>query len=162
MRILRALFFFAIIFLISCQRKEKVAPDFLLFDLDNKPVCLKDYRGKIVLLDFWATWCYACRMSIPKLIKLQEKYKDKGFSVLSISLDNPEKVSNEDLKRFKNEVGINYRILRYNMKVISDYFGDNKLVIPTMFIIDRDGKIKAKIEGFRPELLEKTLERILG
>jgi len=81
--------------------------------------------------------------------------------VLSISLDNPEYVSNKELLRFKKVLGINYRILRGNIKVIEDYFGDQKPMIPTMFVIDRQGKVKAKIVGFNPVALRQVLERLL-
>ncbi len=148
----------------SCKNKVKansIAPDFVLLDLKNRPVSLKDYKGKLVLLDFWATWCYACRMSIPELIDLQKRYKEKGLCILSISLDSPEYVTNEELLKFKKMMGINYRILRANMKVINDYFDDEKPVIPTMFVIDRDGRIKAKIIGFNPVALREILRRLL-
>jgi peroxiredoxin len=154
----------AFCFLFSCKNKVKagaIAPDFVLSDLDNRLVSLKEYRGKFVLLDFWATWCYACRMSIPELIRLQRKYKEKGFCILSISLDSPYYVSNEDLIKFKKMLGINYLILRGNMKVVEDYFGDEKPAIPTMFLIDRDGRIREKIVGFDPVALRKAMERYL-
>ena len=155
---------FVFCFLFACKNKVKagsVAPDFVLSDLHNKPVSLKEYRGKFVLLDFWATWCYACRMAIPELIRLQKEYKDKGFCVLSISLDSPYYVSNEDLIKFKEMVGINYMILRGNMKVLEDYFKNEKPAIPTMFLIDRDGRVRAKIVGFDPSALRKIMERYL-
>ncbi|RLB09625.1 MAG: hypothetical protein DRG27_04225 [Deltaproteobacteria bacterium] len=161
----KAVFLLIIFFLLSsCKNKVKagsMAPDFVLSDLNNKPVSLREYRGKFVLLDFWATWCYACRMAIPELIKLQRKYKDKGFCVLSISLDSPYYVSNEELINFKKTLGINYTILRANMKVVEDYFRDEKPAIPTMFLIDRDGRIREKIVGFDPVALKKIMERYL-
>ena len=156
---------FIILFcLISCHKgveADSTAPDFILSDIHDEPVSLKEYRGRLVVLDFWATWCYACRMSIPELIRLQNTYRDKGLSVISISLDNPEYVSNKDLLKFKRALGINYRILRGNVKVIEDYFGDQKPMIPTMFVIDRQGKVKAKIVGFNPVALRQVLERLL-
>jgi len=156
--------FLLIPFLFACKdgvKADSIAPDFVLLDLNNKPVSLRDYRGRLVLLDFWATWCYACRMSIPELIDLQRRYKEKGFCILSISLDSPYYVSNEDLRKFKELLGINYQILRANMKVIEDYFGDEKPVIPTMFLIGRDGRIKAKIVGFNPETLTQIIRRFI-
>lgn len=148
----------------SCHKGGEagaIAPDFVLSDLNNRPVSLKEYRGRLVILDFWATWCYACRMSIPELIRLQSAYGGKGLSVVSISLDSPDYVSNKDLLKFKEGLGINYRILRGDMKVVTDYFGDEKPKIPTMFVIDRSGRIKAKIVGFNPVALRQVLERLL-
>ncbi len=148
----------------SCHKGVKadsIAPDFVLSDINDYPVSLKSYRGYVVLLDFWATWCYACRMSIPELIKLQNKYKNKGLRIVSISLDSPYYVSNTDLLKFKKALGINYKILRGNIKVIKDYFGDQKPLIPTMFVIDKDGRIKAKIIGFNPMALRKILTKLM-
>ena len=161
-----ALSFFLIILLscFSCHKGvevNSVAPDFILLDINNKPISLKDYRGKVIILDFWATWCYACRMSIPELIRLQNRYRNKGLFILSVSLDSPNYITNNDLLKFKKALGINYKILRGDMKVITDYFGDQKPLIPTMFIIDRNGKIKAKIVGFNPVALRNILRSLL-
>lgn len=158
------LIFVVSLYLVGCHKgleADSIAPDFILPDISNRPVSLKDYRGRLVILDFWATWCYACKMSIPELIRLQNTYGEKGLSVISISLDSPDYVSNSDLLKFKERLGINYRILRGNMKVIEDYFGDQKPLIPTMFVIDRKGRIKAKIIGFNPVALRQVLDRLI-
>jgi len=158
------LFFIPLLFFIGCHKgveADSTAPDFILSDINNRPISLRDYRGRVVILDFWATWCYACRMSIPELIRLQNEYGEKGLFILSISLDSPDYISNNDLMRFKEALGINYKILRGNIKVIEDYFGDQKPMIPTMFIIDRNGRIKAKIIGFNPIALRQVLGRLL-
>ena len=156
--------FIIVVSMSSCHKGSgsgPVAPDFTLSDIYGRPVSLKEYRGRLVILDFWATWCYACRISIPELIELQNTYREKGLSVVSISLDNPDYVSNKDLMGFKKSLGINYRILRGNIKVIQDYFGNQNPKIPTMFVIDRQGRIKAKIVGFNPVVLRQVLERLL-
>lgn len=150
---------------IGCQEKAseaRTAPDFSLSDLYDTMTTLEQYRGRVVVVDFWATWCPPCKMSIPELVKLQEKYRDKGLVVLGISLDDPGRASDEYLRAFKEKYNINYTILRFNRQVLVDYFAFDTPAIPTMFIIDREGKIRGKFVGFRPGALEKALKGILG
>jgi peroxiredoxin len=148
----------------GCQPSAEsgpMAPDFSLQDLSDQMVSLSDFRGKVVLLDFWATWCPPCRMSIPELVKLQDKYRDSGLDIIGISLDDPQDGLSRYLREFKEKYKINYRILRFNSKVMQDYFGMESPAIPTMFVIDRDGKIREKIVGFDPNTLTRSLARLL-
>jgi peroxiredoxin len=148
----------------GCQGSAEsgpMAPDFSLPDLSDRNVSLSDFRGKVVLLDFWATWCPPCRMSIPELVKLQDKYRDAGLEILGISLDDPQDGRNRYLEEFRKKYKINYRILLFNSKVMQDYFGMESPAIPTMFVIDRDGKIREKIVGFNPKALNRSLARLL-
>ena len=148
----------------GCQPSAEsgpMAPDFSLQDLSDQNVSLSDFRGKVVLLDFWATWCPPCRMSIPELVKLQDKYRDNGLEIIGISLDDPQDELAKYLKEFKEKYKINYRILRFNTKVMQDYFGMESPAIPTMFVIDRDGKIREKIVGFDPKGLNRALAKLL-
>ena len=150
---------------IGCQEKVSggpKAPDFLLPDLYGDMTSLEYYRGRVVVVDFWATWCPPCKMSIPELVKLQEKYRDKGLVILGISLDDPGKAGDEYLRSFKDSYNINYTILRFNNQVLLDYFGFETPAIPTMFNVDREGRIIGKLVGFRPGALEKALRGVLG
>jgi cytochrome c biogenesis protein CcmG/thiol:disulfide interchange protein DsbE len=147
----------------GCQPSAEsgpMAPDFSLRDLSDQAVSLSDFRGRVVLLDFWATWCPPCRMSIPELVKLQDKYRDNGLEILGISLDDPQNELGRYLKEFKEKYKINYRILLFNNKIMQDYFGMESPAIPTMFVIDRDGKIREKIVGFDPKALNRSLARL--
>ena len=144
----------------GCQQEVEAGPmaaDFSLSDLSGKTVSLEQYRGKIVLLDFWATWCPPCRMTIPLLVDLQEKYRKKGLVILGISIDDPRQVKDKDLLYYKKVSKINYPVLRFNQKAMQDYFSGEQLAVPTMFVIDRNGRIKDKIVGFQPEALNKSL-----
>ena len=100
-------------------------------------------------------------MSIPELVKLQEKYRDKGLVILGISMDDPRRVTDKHPQAFKEKNRINYAILRFNMGVILDYFGREAPPIPTMFVIDREGKIINKLVGYRPGVLEKSMAGLL-
>ncbi|SPD73895.1 Thiol-disulfide isomerase-like protein [uncultured Desulfobacterium sp.] len=137
------------------------APDFSLKDLSDKTVTLKQYRGSIVVLDFWATWCPPCRAAIPELVAMQEKYRDKKLAVIGISMDDPRKVTNEYLRSFSEKFNINYIILRFDLKVVEDYFGAQAPALPTLYIIDRDGQVRDKLVGFDPDALQSAVERLL-
>ncbi len=157
-------FFCLLIVTIWCQKEVEAgftAPDFSLSTLSGQTVTLEQYRGKVVLLDFWATWCPPCRMTIPQLIKLQEKYRDEGLVILGISIDDPRQISDNDLRYFKKMNKINYLVLRSNRKVMQDYFAGERLSVPTMFIVDRNGKIKDKIVGYAPDPLRKSLAAVM-
>lgn len=127
--------------------KAAKAPEFKLTEIDGKEIKLSDYKGKIVILDFWATWCGPCRRGIPDLVSLQKEYKDK-LVVIGISLD---KVSgtDKDVKGFMKEYKINYPVIWGNEKVTKDY-GDIQ-AIPTSFVIDQKGNIVDKHVGLVPK-----------
>jgi thiol-disulfide isomerase/thioredoxin len=137
------------------------APDFTLQDLAGNEVSLRQYKGKIVFLDFWATWCPPCRKSIPELVDVQEKYRDQGLIVLGISADDPRKVSDKSLLDFKKRYRINYSILRANYSVTTDYFGSANMALPTLFVIDREGRVVDGIVGYGPGAAERSLKKLL-
>jgi len=118
------------------DRKE--APEFTLKDADGKVVHLADYRGKVVLLDFFATWCGPCKIEIPWFTELERKNKDRGFSVLGVSMDDE---GWEVVKPFLVELGVNYRVVIGNDQTAQLYGGVDAL--PTTFLIDQAGKIAA-------------------
>lgn len=115
---------------------RKPAPDFTLTDAEGKQVKLSDYRGKIVLLNFWATWCGPCAIEIPWFEEFEQQYKSKGFEVLGVSMDE------DGWKAIKPYVAarkVNYRILLGNDFVTQLYGGVESL--PTTFLVDRNGRI---------------------
>ncbi len=116
--------------------ERHAAPDFALKDADGKTVRLSDYKGKVVLLDFWATYCGPCKIEIPWFMDFERKHKDQGFSVLGVSMDED---GWDAVKPFVNDVGINYRVMMGNDST-ADMFGGIE-ALPTTFLIDRDGKI---------------------
>ena len=154
-----------LLFSSSCSSKEKegvLAPGFTLKDTAGRDVSLIDLRGKYVIIDFWATWCPPCLMSIPELAELHRKYSPKGLEVLGISLDDPQKVDSRALNAFKSQHKIDYAILRGNEKVALDYAKNEGMSIPTMFFVDREGHIVEKLVGFAPGRVEKSIRKLLG
>ena len=129
----------------ACQGKaddESHAPDFTLLNLSGDTVNLSDYRGKVVLINFFATYCPPCRMEMPDFVNLQKKYAKKGFTVLAISVDNePEKM----LPPFVERLGLNFPILLATSKVLKDY--GNIYALPVTFVLDRDHKVIKKFTG---------------
>ncbi len=137
---------------------NKKAPDFALKTLDGKTVKLSDYKGKIVIIDFWATWCPPCRKGIPDLIDLQKNYS-KDLVIVGISLDQERTI--KDLKPFIENYGINYPVVLGDEKVVKDYGGIN--AIPTSFIVDRKGFIVDSHVGLVPKTVyEDKIKKLLG
>jgi peroxiredoxin len=146
---------------VGADAQEK-APDFTLKDLSGNTVSLKDYRGQIVLLDFWATWCVPCRKSIPELVELRKKYKSKEWVIFGLSIDDPESWDDKYVAEFaKNRMKINYTVLRAGKKVIRDYLGAKPVGIPFLVFIDREGMIVDKVIGHIPGAAERSLKKLL-
>jgi cytochrome c biogenesis protein CcmG/thiol:disulfide interchange protein DsbE len=123
-------------------KAARPAPAFTLQDADGRNVSLADYRGKVVLLNFWATWCGPCKIEIPWFVEFEQKFKDRGFSVLGVSMDDE---GWEVVKPYLTKTKVNYRILLGNDKIASDYGGVDSL--PTTFIIDKAGQITSTHVG---------------
>jgi peroxiredoxin len=134
---------------------RQLAPDFALKDAGGRTVRLSDYRGKVVLLDFWATWCGGCRTEVPWFTEFQRDYGSRGFTVVGVSMDNDDGWS--VVKPFVAQRQINYPILLGNDGTAQLYGGLNAL--PVALLVDRDGRIAATHvgtgagkDGFRREI----------
>jgi cytochrome c biogenesis protein CcmG, thiol:disulfide interchange protein DsbE len=117
------------------------APDFAVTTIDGKKLSLSEYRGKVVLLDFWATWCTPCREEIPHFVEMQEKYGPQGFQVIGISMDDDAKPVREFSQKFK----MNYPVAVGDDKLAQSFGG--VLGLPVNLVIDRDGRIVKKYLG---------------
>jgi thiol-disulfide isomerase/thioredoxin len=142
---------------IRLVRNPDAAPEFKLDALDGKPLSLATARGKVVLLNFWATWCGPCRAEIPDLIALQEKYKDQ-LQIIGLTVDDDDEST---IKQVVAESHINYPVAMSSPEVRIQYGGISAL--PTSFVLDVQGRVVQKHEGSRdPELYEAEIRALLG
>lgn len=111
------------------------AADFTLKDLQGNEVTLSEYKGQVVVLNFWATWCIPCKVEMPWFVEFQKKYKDQGFTVLAVSLDD----EMELVQPFVDEYELNFPVM-WGSDEIADKFG-GIIALPTTLIIDREGNI---------------------
>lgn len=130
-------------------------PDFSLPDLDGKAHASGDWKGKVVLVDFWATWCAACVETIPALARLQEKHASQGLAVVGISLDKGHK---SKVSRFAKKMKINYPVLLDPKDTLSKVFGFEWL--PTLYLFDREGRLIKAMTGYTAEQ-DKELEALV-
>ncbi|MGI8962475.1 MAG: peroxiredoxin family protein [Bryobacteraceae bacterium] len=140
------------------SKERKPAPEFNLTDANGTSVKLSDYRGKVVLLNFWATWCGPCTLEIPWFIDFEQEFKSRGFAVVGISMDDDGWAA---IKPYAAEHKMNYRVLLGNDSVSQLYGGVDAL--PTSFVIDRDGKIDSVHVGLagKDEYLNE-IQSLLG
>jgi thiol-disulfide isomerase/thioredoxin len=138
-------------------RNPDPAPDFKLTGLDGKPFTLAGAKGKVILLNFWATWCGPCRAEIPDLVQLQNKYKDR-LQILSLVVDDDDQ---DAIKKFVAESSINYPVAVATDDIRIQYGGIAAL--PTSFVLDSEGRVVQKHEGLRdPVLYETEIRSLLG
>ncbi|HET8550170.1 MAG TPA: redoxin domain-containing protein [Bryobacteraceae bacterium] len=134
------------------------APDFTLNDVNGRPVRLSDFRGKVVLLNFWATWCGPCKVEIPWFIEFEQKYKDRGLTVIGVAMDEE---GWSIVKPYLAARRINYRVVIGTEQVGAAYGGVDSL--PTTFIIDKDGRIASTHVGLVSKSdYENEILRLLG
>lgn len=126
------------------ELKGRDAPEFALESLQGNTVHLSDYRGKAVLLNFWATWCQPCKIEMPWFEELQKQYGPQGLQVVGVAMDD---ASKEDIARFAKDMGVNYPIL-LGKEAVGDAYGGVQF-LPSTFFIGRDGKIVDRIFGLK-------------
>ncbi len=137
-------------------QKGSVAPDFTLQSLTGKPISLSDYRGKIVILNFWASWCSPCKEEMPAFQSFHEKYNNKGATILSINVTHRDRNRKQLLQFIKNN-DLTFPILLDEKGKVTEMY--QILIIPTTFVIDQKGMIQNKVLG---PLNEAQIQNLLG
>lgn len=138
--------------------RGKLAPGFTLKTPEGKSVSLADYKGKAVLINFWATWCAPCKLEMPWLIDLQKQYAAQGFTVLGVSEDDPPFAQ---VGVFTQKMGVNYPVVVANDAVNHAY--GNVDGLPTSYYVGRDGKIVAETAGLiSKDDIEANIKKILA
>ena len=126
----------------SDAEQREPAPDFSLRDANNHEVKLSDFQGKVVLLNFWATWCGPCKIEMPWFVEFQRKYRDRGFSVIGVAMDEE---GWNVVRPFADRLKLNFPIVIGNDEVADKYGGIAAL--PTTYIIDKQGKVALMHQG---------------
>jgi cytochrome c biogenesis protein CcmG/thiol:disulfide interchange protein DsbE len=134
------------------------APAWKLTDLDGKSVSLSDFKGKVVVFDIWATWCPPCRAEIPHFIELQNEWKDKGVTIVGMSVDS---TGAADVAKFAKDNGMNYPIVMGDEATATAYGADQG--IPTTVVIDKKGNIVASHLGLTDkDVFESDIKKALA
>lgn len=144
-----------LVFFVFCGPKKQ-SPG--LKDLDGNVHRLSDFKGKVVVVDFWATWCAPCRVAIPEIIDLYEKYHDKGLVVIGISVDRDINA----LRNFVKDQEMPYLILLADQTIVKKY---SIRAIPTLYIIDKNGSVVDHNVGYSPQRMaefEQKIKELIG
>jgi thiol-disulfide isomerase/thioredoxin len=135
-----------------------IAPDFTLQSLDGQNIRLSEYRGKAVVLNFWATWCEPCKIEMPWFVEFQKQYGPDGLQFVGVAMDD---ASPKDISEFARNMGVNYPIL-IGKEAVGDQYGGIPFM-PETFYIGRDGKIVDKILGLKGRgEIEGDIKKILS
>jgi peroxiredoxin len=140
--------------------RGKRAPEFSLRTVDGKKVSLSDYKGKAVLINFWATWCAPCKIEMPWLVALRNQYAGQGFEILGVNADDPG-TPRTKLAKFGQEQGLTYPLLIGDDAMSHKYGGVEFL--PTSFFVGRDGKVVAETAGLvSKDQVEASIKKALA
>jgi thiol-disulfide isomerase/thioredoxin len=144
-------------FIVRFASNPQPAPPFLLQDLDGNVVSTAQWPGKVVLLNFWATWCPPCREEIPLLVQLAKKYRD-SLLIVGVSVDDG---SPDDVREFAKAFRVNYPVVMWSRELIAEYGGVPAL--PTTFLINKDGRVVQKHEGlYPPQVYDTEVRALMG
>ena len=156
-RIITVLLLLAVLLAQAFGQEVRTAPPLALKNLQGRTIRLSDYKGKVVLLNFWTTWCPPCRAEIPDLVRWQREYKRQGLQVIGITYP-PEKLG--EVRRFVRKFGVNYPVALGTKETKALFYqGEN---LPITVVIDREGNVRDLIEGILlPEEFEQKIKPLL-
>ena len=140
----------------TCHAQPRAAPAFVVRGLDGRSIRLTDFKGKPVVIDFWATWCAPCRASMPHLDTLQRRYQSRGLVVIGLSVDEGDTPA---VRQFAERVGVAFRLAMASESVL-DRYGPIRF-LPTTFFVNRKGAIVRTVRGYiDPEMMDAYVEEL--
>jgi thiol-disulfide isomerase/thioredoxin len=143
----------------------KAPPDFDVPKIDGGSFKLSSYKGKILVVDFWATWCPPCRKGIPQLVRIDKELRDKGVEVVGLHIDDQGRSSPEAIRNFIRQFNINYTVGMASNDMFIAYLGRQETSIPQTLVFDRNGRIVAHLIGYSDEdapKLDAAINRALA
>lgn len=127
---------------------RRVTPDFDVPTLDGRTIKLSAYKGKVLVLDFWATWCPPCRQEIPQLVRIANQLRSKGVEVVGLHIDDQGRSSQQQIRKFIQDFDINYTVGMASNDMFIAYLGEEETAIPQTLVFDRNGKVVAHLIGY--------------
>ena len=127
---------------------KSATPDFDVPTIDGRTIKLSAYRGKVLILDFWATWCPPCRQEIPQLVRIANQLRTKGVEVVGLHIDDQGQSSPQQIKKFIQDFDINYTVGMASNDMFIAYLGRDETAIPQTLVFDRNGKVVAHLVGY--------------
>jgi cytochrome c biogenesis protein CcmG/thiol:disulfide interchange protein DsbE len=144
---------------------SKIPADFDVRTVDGRTIKLSDYRGKVLVMDFWATWCPPCRLETPQLARLARENRDRGLEVIGMHIDDRGKSSPEDIRKFIDHYGITYTVGLATDDMFTSYLGTEDDTIPQTLVFGRDGRLIKHLSGYSQshgKLLDEAVNQALA
>jgi thiol-disulfide isomerase/thioredoxin len=150
---------------VSNPASTRVPADVDIRTVDGRTIKLSDYRGKVLVMDFWATWCAPCRQETPQLARLARENRDRGLEVIGLHIDDRGRSSPADIRKFIDDFGINYTVGLATYDTFIAYLGDEDDTIPQTLVFGRDGKVIKHLVGYSQshgKLLDEVVNQALA
>ena len=144
---------------------SKIPADFDVRTVDGRTIKLSDYRGKVLVMDFWATWCPPCRLETPQLARLARENRDRGLEVIGLHIDDRGRSSSEDIRKFIELYGITYTVGLATDDIFTSYLGTADDTIPQTLVFGRDGRLIKHLSGYsqsHAKLLDEAVNQALA
>jgi thiol-disulfide isomerase/thioredoxin len=144
---------------------QKAPPDYDVRTIDGRTIKLSDYRGKVVVVDFWATWCPPCQKETPQLARIAKEHQARGVEVIGMHIDDRGRSTPEAIRKFINDFGINYTVGLANDDMFIKYLGTADDTIPQTLVFDRQGRAILHMSGYdssHARALDEAVNRALA